>query len=97
VDLAAALRSGRGLTDGSGNSAMGLGRCHFTSAIKKRSPLMMEMVEAAGRRQKQKQPEREEARRQDRAGQGRKARKELRDPGWLLVIIYDWEPYENRC
>jgi hypothetical protein len=36
-------------TECSGNSAMGLGRCHFTSAIQKRSPLMVKMVEAEGK------------------------------------------------
>jgi hypothetical protein len=43
--LAAALRFGLvwmgGGVDRSGNSLMGLGRCHFTSAIIKRSPLMI--------------------------------------------------------
>jgi len=87
VDWLRGFEASKG-TDCSGNSAMGLGRCHFTSAIRKRSPLMMEM--GGGRRQKQKQPEREreEARRQGRAGQDRKARKELRELGWPLLAAW---------
>lgn len=73
---AAALSVSKG-TDCSGNSAMGLGRCHFTSAIRKRSPLMMEM--GAGRRQMQMQMqiqaegggEKRDGRRQEEA-EGRK-------------------------
>jgi hypothetical protein len=67
--------------DCSGNSLMGLGRCHFTSAITKRSPLMMVDLWKPKPKGKNRNRNslREEARRQAgrQAGQG-KARKELR-------------------
>lgn len=72
--------------DCSGNSLMGLGRCHFTSAMIKAIAVDdgggggLWIVEAEG---KNRNSPREEARRQ--AGQGREARKELREL-WLLLV-----------
>jgi hypothetical protein len=78
--LVAALRLVWMGIDCSGNSLMGLGRCHFTSAITKRSPLMMVDLWKPKPKGKNRNRNslREEARRQaGRQGRG-KARKELR-------------------
>jgi hypothetical protein len=72
--------------DCSGNSLMGLGRCHFTSAITKRSPLMM--VDLWKPKPKGKNRNRNSLREEARRQAGRRGRNCVSCSCWLPVGDY---------